>query len=40
VLPSGARLAGALGLFLWVGVIIFGRLTPYNWIDHWVTIPE
>jgi hypothetical protein len=33
-LPTGARLAGALGLFLWVGVIVFGRLTPYNWLDY------
>ena len=34
VLPRGARLAGAFGLFLWIGVIIFGRLTPYNWLDY------
>ncbi len=34
VLPSAARWAGALGLFLWVAVIIFGRLTPYNWLDY------
>ena len=33
-LPSGARLAGALGLFLWVGVVVFGRRTPYNWLDY------
>jgi hypothetical protein len=33
-LPFGARLAGGLGLFLWVGVIVFGRLTPYNWLDY------
>ncbi len=34
VLPTPARLAGAFGLFLWVGVIVFGRLTPYNWLDY------
>lgn len=33
-LPSGARLAGAFGLVLWLGVIVFGRLTPYNWLDY------
>jgi hypothetical protein len=34
ILPRGARLAGAFGLFLWIGVIVFGRLTPYNWLDY------
>lgn len=34
VLPTPARLAGFFGLFLWVGVIVFGRLTPYNWLDY------
>jgi hypothetical protein len=32
--PFGVRLAGGLGLFLWLGVIVFGRLTPYNWLDY------
>lgn len=31
VLPFGARLAGALGLLLWINVIVNGRLIPYNW---------
>ena len=34
ILPTPARLAGAFGLVLWVGVIVFGRLTPYNWLDY------
>jgi hypothetical protein len=34
VLPSAARMAGFFGLFLWIAVIVFGRLTPYNWIDY------
>lgn len=34
ILPTPARLAGFFGLFLWVGVIVFGRLTPYNWLDY------
>jgi hypothetical protein len=29
--PFGARLAGALGLLLWINVIVNGRLIPYNW---------
>ena len=31
--PFGARLAGGLSLFLWAGVIITGRLIPYNWFQ-------
>lgn len=34
ILPKPARLAGFFGLALWVGVIVFGRLTPYNWLDY------
>ena len=34
ILPTPARLAGVFGLVLWVGVIVFGRLTPYNWLDY------
>ena len=30
--PFGARLAGVLGLVLWAGVVVFGRLTAYNWL--------
>lgn len=29
--PFGARLAGGLGLLLWINVIVNGRLIPYNW---------
>ena len=32
--PSGARLAGGLSLALWAGVIVFGRLTAYNWLTY------
>jgi hypothetical protein len=38
VLPTAARRAGAIGLVLWAGVIIFGRLTAYNWIDNWMAM--
>lgn len=31
--PFGARLAGGLSLFLWVGVIMTGRLIAYNWFQ-------
>ena len=31
--PLGARLAGALSLALWAGVIVLGRFTAYNWLD-------
>ena len=31
--PMGARLAGGFGLALWAGVVVFGRLTSYNWLD-------
>lgn len=34
ILPTPARRAGVFGLVLWVGVIVFGRLTPYNWLDY------
>jgi hypothetical protein len=30
-LPLGAKIAGAFSLVLWAGVVIFGRLTAYNW---------
>jgi hypothetical protein len=29
--PFGAKLAGGLGVVLWAGVIVTGRLLPYNW---------
>jgi hypothetical protein len=31
--PKAARLAGALSLSLWVGVIVAGRMIAYNWFD-------
>ncbi len=31
MLPFGARLAGAVGLTLWVAVVVSGRLIAYNW---------
>lgn len=33
--PAGARRAGFIGLVLWAGIMVFGRLTAYNWIDAW-----
>jgi hypothetical protein len=32
--PFGARLAGYFGLFLWAGVVAFGRLTAYDWFTY------
>ena len=29
--PSGARLAGAVGVTLWAAVVVAGRLIAYNW---------
>jgi hypothetical protein len=34
VLPFGAKLAGVMSLVLWAGVVIFGRLTAYNWFTY------
>jgi hypothetical protein len=31
--PRAARVAGALSLLLWVGVIFSGRMIAYNWFD-------
>src|SRR6202171_3054936 len=33
-LPYAGRVAGVLSLVLWAGVIIFGRLTAYNWFTY------
>ncbi|MGQ0734323.1 MAG: hypothetical protein ACT4QD_11775 [Acidobacteriota bacterium] len=30
--PAAARLAGALSLAMWALVVVFGRLTAYNWL--------
>ena len=32
--PPAARLAGYFGLFLWFGVVVFGRLTAYDWFTY------
>jgi hypothetical protein len=32
--PPNARLAGYFGLFLWAGVVAFGRLTAYDWFTY------
>ena len=32
--PLGARLAGAFSIVLWAGVIVFGRITAYNWMTY------
>ena len=31
--PRAARIAGALSIVLWIGVIISGRMIAYNWFD-------
>jgi hypothetical protein len=31
--PRAARVAGALSLALWVGVVVSGRMIAYNWFD-------
>jgi hypothetical protein len=31
--PKAARVAGALSLMLWIGIIISGRMIAYNWFD-------
>lgn len=34
VVPRGVRLAGAFSIALWAGVIVFGRITAYNWLTY------
>lgn len=34
VAPFGARLAGALSIALWAGVIVFGRLVAYDYMTY------
>jgi hypothetical protein len=34
LLPYGARLAGVISIAAWAGVIVFGRLTAYNWFTY------
>jgi hypothetical protein len=31
--PRAARIAGALSLTLWIGIIVAGRMIAYNWFD-------
>jgi hypothetical protein len=31
--PRAARVAGALSLVLWIGVVFSGRMIAYNWFD-------
>lgn len=32
--PRGARLAGAFSIAFWAGVVVFGRITAYNWMTY------
>jgi hypothetical protein len=34
VAPSGARLAGGFSLALWAAVVVFGRITAYDWLTY------
>jgi hypothetical protein len=31
--PRAAKIAGALSLVLWIGIIVSGRMIAYNWFD-------
>ncbi|HEY4404777.1 MAG TPA: DUF6644 family protein [Xanthobacteraceae bacterium] len=31
--PRAARIAGALSLALWIGIVVSGRMIAYNWFD-------
>jgi len=31
--PKAARIAGALSLVLWIGIVFSGRMIAYNWFD-------
>jgi hypothetical protein len=31
--PQGVKLAGYVSIVLWAGVVVFGRITAYNWWD-------
>jgi hypothetical protein len=31
--PAGVRMAGYVSIVLWAAVIVFGRITAYNWAD-------
>lgn len=32
--PGKARMAGAISLFLWAGIVVAGRFIAYNWFDN------
>jgi hypothetical protein len=34
VAPLGVRFAGAVSIALWAGVIVFGRITAYDWMTY------
>ena len=34
VVPFGARVAGAVSIALWSGVIVFGRLVAYDYMTY------
>jgi hypothetical protein len=31
--PRAARVAGALSILLWIGIVVSGRMIAYNWFD-------
>lgn len=33
VTPRGAKIAAALSLLLWAGIVVAGRMIAYNWFD-------
>ena len=33
LLPRAARMAGAISLVLWLGIVVAGRMIAYNWFD-------
>jgi hypothetical protein len=34
VIPTGSKVAGVVSLVLWACVVLFGRLTAYNWLTY------
>ena len=34
VVPRAVRLAGVFSIALWAGIIVFGRITAYNWLTY------
>lgn len=33
IVPRRARMAGAVSLVLWAGIVVAGRMIAYNWLD-------